>query len=133
MPGSVQNATPVTVLPYSLCRAFGHAREYIVIENEYRNGESQRDRWVDTSRKRWRTARRLTPALLQSFRDFYDARRGPQEPFYFYDPWDTMPKFSYDPTGVATAGRYTVRFEGTWEQMVGMGRADVEIALVELA
>ena len=133
MPGSVQNAAPITVLPQSLCRAFGHAREYIVIENEYRNGESQRSRLVDTSRKRWRTARRLTPTLLQALRDFYDARKGPQEPFYFYDPWETVPKFSYDPTGVATAGRYTVRFEGTWDQMVGMGRADVELALVELA
>lgn len=133
MPGSVQNAVPITVLPQSLSRAFGHAREYIVIENEYRNGESQRGRLVNTSRKRWRTVRRLTPTLLQSFRDFYDARKGPEEPFYFYDPWETVPKFTYDPTGTATQGRYTVRFEGPWEQMVGMGRADVEIALVELA
>ena len=88
---------------------------------------------METSRKRWRTVRRLTPTLLQAFRDFYDLRRGPQEPFYFYDPWDTTPKFSHDPTGVASVGRYTVRFEGYWEQMVGMGRADVEISLVELA
>ena len=133
MPGSVQNAVPTAVLPHSLSRAFGHAREYIVIENEYRNGESQRSRLVETSRKRWRTARRLMPTLLQAFRDFYDARKGPQEPFYFYDPWDTTPKFSHDPTGTATQGRYTVRFEGPWEQMVGMGRADAEISLVELA
>ena len=89
MPGSVQNAVPVAVLPHSLSRAFGHAREYIV--------------------------------------------KGPQEPFYFYDPWDTSPKFSHDPTGVATAGRYTVRFEGYWEQMVGMARGDAGISLVELA
>ena len=133
MPGSVQNAVPTAVLPQSLSRAFGHAREYIVIENEYRNGESQRSRLVETSRKRWRTARRLTPTLLDAFRDFYDARNGPQEPFYFYDPWDTTPKFSHDPTGTATQGRYTVRFEGPWEQMVGMGRGDVGISLVELA
>ena len=133
MPGSVQNAVPAAVLPRSLSRAFGHAREYIVIENEYRNGESQRSRLVETSRKRWRTVRRLTPTLLEALRDFYDARKGPQEPFYFYDPWDTTPKFSHDPTGVSTAGRYTVRFEGYWEQMVGMGRADAEISLVELA
>ena len=133
MPGSVQNAVPVAVLPQSLSRAFSHAREYIVLENEYRNGESQRSRLVETSRKRWRTARRLTPTLLGAFRTFYDNRSGPLEPFYFYDPWDTSPKFSHDPTGVSTAGRYTVRFEGSWEQMVGMGRADVEISLVELA
>ncbi|HWP83969.1 MAG TPA: hypothetical protein VNN17_02160 [Terriglobia bacterium] len=133
MPGFVQNAVPITVLPQSLSRAFAHAREYIVLENEYRNGESQRSRLVNTSRKRWRLAKRLTPALLQQLRDFYDARKGPEEPFYFYDPWDTAPKFSHDPAGTATTGRYTVRFEGPWEQMVGMGRADAEIALVELA
>ena len=133
MPGSVQNAVPVAVLPHSLSRAFGHVREYIVIENEYRNGESQRSRLVETSRKRWRTARRLTPTLLGAFRDFYDNRSGPLEPFYFYDPWDTSPRFSYDPTGVATAGRYTVRFEVAWEQSVGLRRTDLEISLIELA
>ena len=133
MPGSVQNAVPVAVLPHSLSRAFGHAREYIVIENEYRNGESQRSRLLETSRKRWRTARRLTPTLLGAFRDFYDNRSGPLEPFYFYDPWDTSPRFSYDPTGVATAGRYTVRFEVAWEQSVGLRRTDLEISLIELA
>ena len=133
MPGSFQNAVPAAVLPKSLSRAFGHAREYIVIENEYRNGESQRSRLVETSRKRWHTARRLTPTLLGAFRDFYDNRSGPLEPFYFYDPWDTSPKFSHDPTGVATAGRYTVRFEGSWEQSVGLRRTDLEISLIELA
>jgi hypothetical protein len=121
------------VLPRSLCRAFVHAREYALFENDYRNGESQRGLQVATSRKRWRLGKRLTPVILQQLRDFYDARKGPEEAFYFYDPYETVPKFSHDPTGVATAGRYTVRFEGPWDQMAGMGRADVEIALVELA
>ena len=53
MPGSVQNAAPMTVLPQNLCRAFVHAREYALLENEYRNGESQRALLVATSRKRW--------------------------------------------------------------------------------
>jgi hypothetical protein len=132
-PGSVSNAAPATVLPWSLCTAFSHSREYAVIENEYKNGESQRSKLVSTSRKRWTTARRLTPAILEDFRDFYDARKGPHEPFYFYDPWDTSPKFSYDPTGAQTTGRYTVRFDCPWTQTVGMGRADIQISLVELA
>ena len=132
MPGNVPNAAPATVMPARLSRVFAHAREYIVVENEYRNGESQRSRLVEASRKRWRLAKRLTPALLQQLRDFYDARLGAQEPFYFYDPYETVPKFSHDPTGTATQGRYTVRFEGPWEQMVGMGRGDVGISLVEL-
>jgi len=133
MPGSVQNAAPQTVLPWSLSKAFGHSREYAVVDNEYRNGESQRGRLTVTSRKRWTIAKRLTPAQLEQFREFFEARKGPQEPFYFYDPWDTSPKFSYDPTGNSPVGRYTVRFDCSWSQIVGMGRADVEISLVELA
>jgi len=133
MPGSVQNAAPTALLPQSLCRAFVHAREYPVIDNEYRNGESQRSVESSTSRKRWRLAKRLTPAQLQVLRAFYEARNGPAEPFYFYDPYETNPKFSYDSTGQAVAGRYTVRFNCEWSQSLSPGRAEVEIELVEIA
>ena len=84
-------------------------------------------------RKRLRLAKRLPPTPLQTLRDFYDARSGPTEPFYFYDPYETNPKFSWDPTGIATTGRYTVRFDGEWSQTVGLGRSDVSIELIELA
>jgi phage-related protein len=133
MPGSVQNAAPATVLPQSLCRAFTHERAYPLIENEYKNGESQRSVLATNSRKRWRLTKRLTPAALQALRTFYDARNGTTEPFYFYDPYDTNPKFSYDPTGQVTTGRYTVRFNSDWQQSSGPGRSDVEIELLELA
>lgn len=133
MPGSVQNAAPATVLPLSLCRAFVHEREYPVLGNEYRNGESQRMAQAANSRKRWRLSKRLTPTQLAALRDFYDARKGPTEPFYFYDPYETSPKFSHDPTGQAVAGRFIVRFAGEWSQTVGLGRSDVSIELIELA
>jgi phage-related protein len=133
MPGAVQNAAPLTVLPASLSRAFAHEREYPVLDNEYRNGESQRSVQATNSRKRWRLAKRLTPAQLAALRDFYDARKGATEPFYFYDPYETSPKFSTDPTGQAVAGRYTVRFNGEWNQSVSLGRSDVNIELIELA
>ena len=120
------------MLPQSLSRAFVHSREYPVQVNEYRNGEAQRGRLADTSRKHWRLGKRLASADLQALRDFYDARKASQEPFYFYDPWETVPKFSYDPTGTATQGRYTVRFEGVWQQSAGLARIDVEIELVEV-
>jgi len=133
MPGSVQNAAPLAVLPASLSRTLVHEREYQVLDNEYRNGESQRSVQAANSCKRWRLAKRLTPVQLAALRDFYDARKGPTEPFYFYDPHETNPKFSHDPTGQAVAGRYTVRFDGEWSQSVGLGRADVNIELIELA
>jgi len=133
MPGSIQISVPLTVLPQSLCRAFAHERTYPVIENEYRNGESQRSAQAATSRKRWRLAKRLPPAQLTALRDFYDARKGPTEPFYFYDPYETNPKFSSDPAGLALTGRYTVRFAGDWQQSSGISRADCQIDLFELA
>lgn len=133
MPGSVLNAAPATVLPHSLCRAFVHEREYPVLDNEYRYGESQRSAQASNSRKRWRLAKRLTPAQLAALRGFYDARKGPTEPFYFYDPYETNPKFSHDPTGQAAAGRYAVRFAGEWSQSVSLGRADISIELIEVA
>ncbi len=133
MPGSVQNAAPLTVLPASLSRAFVHEREYPVLDNEYRNGESQRSVQAANSRKRWRLTKRLTPVQLSALRDFYDARKGPAEPFYFYDPYETSPKFSHDPTGQAVAGRYTVRFAGGWNQSMLLGRAGVNVELIELA
>jgi len=132
MPGSVQNAAPVGVLPWSLSVAFVRSHEYPVLDNEYCNGESQRSVQATNSRKRWRLAKRLTPALLAALREFYDARKGQTEPFYFYDPYETNPKFSWDPTGAAVTGRYTVRFNTDWSQSVGLGGSDVEIELVEL-
>jgi hypothetical protein len=133
MPGSVQNAAPLTVLLASLSRAFVHEREYPALDNEYRNGESQRSVQAANSRKRWRLAKRLAPALLTVLREFYEARKGPTEPFYFYDPYETSPKFSHDPAGQAVAGRYTVRFAGEWSQSASLGRADVSIELIEVA
>ena len=133
MPGSIQNAAPASVMPDNLSRAFAHEREYPAIDNEYRNGESQRSVQAANSRKRWRVAKRLRPAALRALRDFYDARKGPTEPFYFYDPYETNPKFSSDPAGLALAGRYTVRFAGEWQQSSGINRADCQIDLFELA
>ena len=83
MPGSVLNAAPVTVLPLSLCKSFVHERAYPLIENEYKNGESQRSVQATNSRRRWRQAKRLTPAALVTLRNFFESRNGSTEPFYF--------------------------------------------------
>jgi hypothetical protein len=133
MPGSVLNAAPATVLPQSLCKTFVHERAYPLIENEYKNGESQRSVLATNSRRRWRLAKRLAPTALHTLRDFFEARNGATEPFYFYDPYDTNPRFSYDPTGVVTVGRYSVRFEGDWNQLTALGRSELNITLVEVA
>ena len=88
-------------MPNTLCSSFVHTREYPVIDNEYRNGESQRSAQAATSRKKWTITKRLTPTQLAALRNFYDARNGTHEPFHFYDPYETSPKFSWDGTGAA--------------------------------
>jgi hypothetical protein len=76
--------------------------------------------------------KRLRVAELVALRDFYDARNGPQEPFWFYDLWETAPLFAYDPTGTAVEGRYAVRFEGAWPERVDLARCEVGIELAEV-
>jgi phage-related protein len=131
MPGSVSNASPSTVLPLSLSTAFTHAREYAVNESAYIDGSSQRGRLSETSRKTWRMTKRLTVSELATLFAFYLARHGAHEAFYFYDPWASG--FTHDPDGEQELGRYTVRFEGEWTQMMDIVRGDVELTLVELA
>jgi hypothetical protein len=94
---------------------------------------TQRSVQATSSRKRWRLTKRLTPVGLEALPDFYDVRRGPTEPFYFYDPSETSPRFSYDPSDLAATGRYTVRFSGEWGQTVSLARGDMNIHLIELA
>lgn len=110
-----------------------HAREYPVLDNQYRNGESQRSVQAATSRKRWTLAKRLPPTALAELRAFYEARKGPVEPFYVYDPYETSPKFSHDPNGATTSGRYVVRFDCMWTDSIQAGRGQVSIELIELA
>ena len=134
MPGSVAVAAPSTVLPLSLCKAFTHSRTYEgARENLYPDGSSQRALVVGSSTKRWQLAKRLTATELVTLRDFYDARAGGHQPFYYYDPYDFSPKFGYDATGVATTGRYTVHFLGQWSQAIGLGRGECSIGLEEIA
>src|ERR1041384_4275201 len=133
MPGSVANAAPTTVLPRSLCSAYARAQEFPLLSNQYSDGAFQGTVQATVSRKRWIVSKRLPPDVLQELRAFYEARKGRTEPFYFYDPYETSPKFSPDSPGVATAGRYTVRFDSDWDQSTGTSRSDLAVSLIELA
>lgn len=128
MPGSVVAASPTAVLPEMLCRTFVHEREWPVNVTEYVNGESQRGKLTESSRRKWRLATRLTHAQLVTLRTFFINQRRGADPFYFYDPPD-----QYDETGVNTVGRYTVRFESGWEQLTSFTRIDTAITLIEVA
>ena len=119
MPANVPLAAATAVLPDALSKAFTQVREYAVLTNEYADGASQREAEVTNSRRRWVLTRRLAPALLTQLRACYDARKGGAEPFLFYDPFESA--------------SFAVRFEGDWQQPVGLCRGEVSLRLVELA
>ena len=132
MPGSVKNAVSKTVFPWELSRSFARVTTIARIENVYADGASQRSRLVSTPRRRWRMVQRLTPTQAATLRAFYTARSGPLESFLFYDVYETVPRFTFDSTGAATAGRYEVRFDSRFELELSLARGDVPVELVEV-
>jgi phage-related protein len=133
MPDSVQAVAPATVMPYSLAVAFQQSRSYATDQNRYPDGSLQTRAIANASRKSWTMSRRATASQLAALRAFYIARQGPAQAFWFYDVYETSPQFSYDATGMATVGRYAVRFDGRFEQHLDWGRNPVQIALVEVS
>lgn len=134
MPGNVSSATTTLVLPLSLSRAFAHSRNYTLRTNEYPLAFSQRRVITTTSRKSWQLAKLLTPTEYDTLLAFYLSVSGPLLPFYFYDGTETAPVWSWDATGVATTGRYLVRFANTqWSADFTIPRHAVELEIIEVA
>ena len=133
MPGNVANATAATVMPWNLCRGFQRSDTWPAQVNEYVDGRRQIRKLADNSRKRWQFTHRLTAAQLAALRDFWIARKGPLEAFYFYDVYETSPAFDYDSGGAALTGRYKVRFESAFGSDWTMQNFLVGLSLVEIA
>ena len=131
MPGSVRNAVSVGVLPFSLCRQLVESREWPVQAIEYHGGETERAALTATSRRSWTMGKRLTPAALATLRALLDSY--PVDAFYIYSMKETSPVFTWDATGVATAGRYLVRAAGDWNQTTYLARSDVQVQFIEVA
>ena len=140
MPGNVAVAAPATTMPRVLASAFALEMGYPARMVEYKGGESEAalEAYVDASagqrpeQRRFRMTCLLPPALLVELREFYVARKGQTEPFFYYYPPETNPPYTANPAG--TAGRYTVRFEGAWTQETGMARSTVGgIGLIQVA
>ena len=128
MPGNVTVAVAAAVLPAGTCAAFSRVREWACNTNQYTNGEIQVGKLVTNYRSRWALTRRLPATPMEALRLFYLARLGPHQAFYFYDPEEGPT----DPTGVATTGRYIVRFAGAFTAAFGVGRHAVSLQLVEV-
>jgi hypothetical protein len=78
----------------------------------------------------FRMTQGLNPADWQTLRTFFNQWQA--KPFYFYNLRETVPPFSFDPTGADTIGRYTVVFDGQWSDTYGIARTDVALALREV-
>jgi len=86
---------------------------------------------TSTSRRSWTMGKRLTPSALATLRALLDSY--PVDAFYIYSMNETSPVFTWDPTGVATAGRYLVRAAGDWNQTTYLARSDVQVQFIEVA
>jgi hypothetical protein len=130
MPGSIQNAAPSGVMPNSLCTSFSESRDYLQLQAQYHDGNTERSQLTQTSRKTFKLAQRLTAARAAALKAFWDSQQGGVVPFLFYN----LAEGTYDATGNSTQGRYTVVFRGSWSQTTGLLRTDVpQIELVEVA
>ena len=130
MPGNIQNAVPIGVMPYALSVAFSESREFIQFQAQYHDATTERSQLAQTSRKTFKLAQRLTVARVTTLKAFWDNQQGGVVPFLFYN----LAEGAYDPTGNSTQGRYTVVFRGNWSQTAGLLRTDVpQIELIEVA
>ncbi len=85
-----------------------------------------------TTRKRFVQTLAFNAAQLTAMRAFGASVQWVAE-FWFYNLYETSPKFSYDPTGSAVDGRYAVRFEGNFQQSLNLGRHTVPVTLIEVS
>ena len=132
--GSIAAASPSVVMPFNLCRSFHHERTWETDSNRYLNGEVQRSALTGSSGKVWVLSPHLKASDVAALRTFYLAQGGGLVEFLFYDVYETSPLFTYDPTGIATTGRHTVRFDGPWNESLVLGSmTDVQLRLQEVS
>lgn len=127
--GIVYLTPPTTVMPISLSRAFTETQTWPARVNEYHDGASQRSLLLPQVRRSWQLTKRLTGVAANTLRTFWQMTG--TAAFYFYNPKETSPLFSYDASGAATAGRRLVRFTTDWTQSAGLGRLDIPVGLIE--
>jgi hypothetical protein len=122
---------PVAVFPEMLSRAFSEVQTWAANVSEFHDGSSQRGSLVDAPRHSWRLTKRLPPAALVALYDFLSLHVA--DSFYFYNPSETVPPNHGDETGVATAGRYALRWNSDWSQSTGIALTDAAVELIEVA
>jgi len=130
MPGNLDPANPVDVMPKGLCAAFNEEMRFeSFINASYPDGSSDRAPLSLNARHFFKFTRRVTAAQYTALFNFFKAH--PVQAFYFYNLRESA--FQWDPTGASTAGRYTVVFDGAWADQFIVGRSQVSLGLREVA
>ena len=130
MPGNIGTSSPTTVLPASVASAYSLALSYSANVAEYVNGESQRTPISDSGRRSWEISRKLNAFQTIQLEAFYEARGGPAQAFFFYDPMETL-GFLTDSTGASLRGRYIVRFDSGLSRTLQLGRSLSAFRLIQ--
>jgi hypothetical protein len=123
MPGNLIPASPTTVMPARLARSFHEELRLECDINTYPDGASDRQALALNNRRYFTVQVMLPPAEWHDLRQFLFDHQG--LPFYFYNLRETVPPFSWDPTGGDPIGRYTVVFDGVWSETYTRDRAQV--------
>jgi hypothetical protein len=138
MPGNIQAAFPNGVMPFTLCTGFTESREYVELQNQYRDGTIQRSQLAQTSRRTFRLNKRLSASALSALYSFLVSQSYGSTPFLFYNPFDVAAGqeigSNYDSSGNNKQGRVTVVVRGNWSQLTDVCRSNVQgLQLVEVA
>jgi hypothetical protein len=120
MPNNITTPTPTVVMPAHLSRAFHEELHLEADLNMYPDGSSDRNALALNNRRYFTMQQTLLPADYYPLQQFYFTNLG--HAFYFYNPRETVPPFTADPTGANTVGRYTVTFDGAWSVTYGNER-----------
>jgi hypothetical protein len=135
MPSDVIAAAPTDVLPLLVTAGLNETLRIEALVNVYVDGSSDRGPLQINPRKFFRCTVRLTPdgvgaATWTALWNFYRLHIG--TPFYFYLLRETTPPFTYDATGQATAGRYTVVFDGPYAETGFLGSCQASFGMREI-
>lgn len=130
MPQNLNPPVVVGVMPKALCKAFQEEQRMEALLNNYPDGTSDRLALAQNVRRYFRMTLGLNGPDWAAMRTFFLARQG--RAFYFYNLRETVPPFSYDPSGNNPVGRYTVVFDGQWSDTFNVARTDVALQLREV-
>ncbi len=134
MPGNVVAAAPTEVLPYSLSTSYRRGLEVLVRLVEYNDGRVQVGLLATVARRVWNLEKRLTPAQMITYRDFWLARRADQGSFLFSDVQkDSAGGFRPDDAG--TQGyphTFVVRLMSPWEEQHTRSRGSFGMSLIQV-